>query len=123
MGSLLNLFSHLGRNNVWPFANQKVRYIEEPRKPNWENLPPEFRYLKEPAERYGIYGSESDMLEFLENAAEDDMEVLSGTAEKIRLGGHMESIIDWINRYQMDKHQEAWLVYCLLGVMDHGGLL
>lgn len=123
IGSLLNLFSHLGRNNVSPFANRKVRYIEQPRTPNWENLPPEFDYLRAPAERYGAYGSESDMLEFLENAAEDDMEILGRTAEKIHSGGHMESINDWLNRYPMDKHQEAWLVYCLLGVMDHSGLL
>jgi hypothetical protein len=112
----------MAEQNVPPFSSYEVAFIEKHNPPNWNNLPRELEYLKDIAEVYGVYYSGSDMLKFLDQASEKDMEILSSTAEKIRLNGHAKMINEWIDQFDMVKHTEASMVYCLLGVMDQAGL-
>jgi hypothetical protein len=83
---VLRLFGDLGEKNIPPFSSCRVGLIEEPpKKPNWDNLPAELEYLREPAERYGAYGTSQELWTFLDNATEEEMELLARTAEQIRL--------------------------------------
>jgi hypothetical protein len=122
VGQLFVLFGHLATRGFPPFNSRTVEFVQQHKKPNWDNLPQELGYLAEVAEKYGGNYTESDILEFLDHAREDDMELLARTAERIRLNSQSKQIDEWLRRFPMDKHQEAWLVHCLLGVMDHAGL-
>jgi len=122
VGQLFVLFKQLAERGVSPFTSGNVRYIEIQKKPNWDNVPTEIAYLAEAARAYAKYQTEGEMLDFLEKASEDDMEMLTRTAEKMRLNGHLAILNNWLDRYMDGEHQEAWIVYCLLGLMDHAGL-
>ena len=120
VGKLLGLFARLGQRGYEPFSDGTVRYKEPARIPNWNNLPAEFAYLKEPAARYGVYQTEPQILEFLDIATEEDMEALATLAEQIRLKGDWDAIIKWVN--SLPDNEESWRVYWLLGMLDHAGL-
>jgi hypothetical protein len=42
--------------------------------------------------------------------------------EKVRLNGHYQLLLDWLKQFPPDKHEEAKILYSLVGVMDHAGL-
>jgi hypothetical protein len=121
IGQLFVLFDHLGEHGIAPFSSGKVAYIEVYKKPNWDNVPPELHYLAEVAERFGIRLSEPEMLAFLEDANESDLELLARTAERMRLNGHYTLLLEWLDRCSVDS-PEANRVYAVVGLMDHAGL-
>ena len=123
VGQLFVLFDHLEDSKLPPFSSGKVTFIEKFKKPNWNNLPEDLGYLREPAEHFGSLGYEAEMIAFLGRATDEEMEWLARTSEQIRVKDHIKSIETWMDRFAINKHQEAWLVYCLLGVLDHAGLL
>ena len=122
LGQLFVLFDHLGEQGLPPFSSSRVKYVEAFTKPNWENLPPELHYLIKVAQEYGVYPSESEMWTFLDRASESDMATLVQTAENMRRNGHYRTFLDWLKRFPFPEHQEGWMIYCLIGWMDHAGL-
>jgi hypothetical protein len=119
---LFVLFRCLGEHKIAPFSSNAVGFERPARIPNWDHLPKELEYLREPATTYGKYTSEQQVLAFLDQARPEDLDALARTAERIRLNDHNELINEWFDRFPFDKHQESWLVYWLFGVMDHAGL-
>lgn len=122
VGQLFVLFRRLADRNVQPFSNGRVRFEEVSRPPDWNNVPKELDYLLEPAESYGCYATEHEMIAFLENATDSDTDLLARTAERLRLSGDKRILDSWLDKNLDGDHEEAWRVYCLLGVMDHAGL-
>src|SRR3989442_885711 len=51
IAGVLGVFARLGERGYEPFSDGAVRYKEPVRIPNWNNLPAEFAYLKEAANR------------------------------------------------------------------------
>lgn len=51
-----------------------------------------------------------------------DMELLARTAERMRINDHWPALNEWMDKFPIDQHYEAWLVYSLVGLMDHAGL-
>lgn len=123
VGQILLLFEHLGEKGMSPFSSYEVGFIRDFKKPNWHNLPDELKYLIDVAEVYGIHHTEEDILTFLDNAHSRDLKLLKQTAQRIRLGDHMQMIQKWLMRFPLDEHEEASLVYFLLLLMDHAGLV
>jgi hypothetical protein len=122
VGQLLGLFKWFAEKGVSPFSSSAVNYIERFKKPNWENVPEELRYLVPLAEEYGVHRSELDMIDFLESAREGELDQLSAAAEKCRLNSHFSLLNDWLDRHPITEHEEAARLYFLFGVMDHAGL-
>lgn len=60
-------------------------------------LPHELSYLMEPAIRYAQYQFEDQIQEFLETAAESDVEALATLAEKVRLSGDHGRVLLWLD--------------------------
>lgn len=123
VGRLLLLFGYLEKKGIAPFSSGRVRIIEEKKTPNWGNLPSELQYLVDAVQHCGQLSTEGDVMSFLDRASDGDLEVLARTAEQIRLHGHMKAINEWMDRFPLTEYQEAWLVYCLLLLMDHANLL
>ncbi len=121
VGQLLLLFQYLGDRGIQPFASRAVQYVEQTKAPDWSNLPGDLHYLIELAEEYGVYSNEEDVITFLNRAHPNDLEKLAIAAERMRLNGHIELVNQWLKRFPLDKHPEAWLIHCLLTVMDHAG--
>jgi hypothetical protein len=122
VGRLFLAFDYLASKDIPPFSSLRVVFTDQIRRPNWNNLPHELNYLIEVAEAYAAHSTEGEMLDFLEHAHEKDLEILARTAERIRLNGHIKTINEWMDRFDMVEHQEAWMVYCVLGLLDHAGL-
>ncbi len=115
------LFKYFLERGIAPFDSEKVQYIPIYKKPNWQNLPAELEYMIEPAEAYGHYQFESAILDFLDHAHANDMEVLARTAERIRLNGHSTAIDLWLKRPDLGMTEWA-LVYWLMMMIFHAGL-
>jgi len=122
LGQLFVLFEQLAEREISPFDSRQVAYIEPFQKPDWDNVPDELRYLIEPAQKYGGSLSEVEILKTLESGNDADMELLTAVAEKVRLNGHYQLLLDWLKQFPSDKHEEAKILYSLFGVMDHAGL-
>lgn len=114
-------FGYLARRGFQPFCDREIEYEPPVQKPNWDNLPKELSYLIDPAEAYGIF-DDVEMVTFLENAHPEDIEILTKTAERMRLNGHSSIVSKWMDSFPIDKHPEAWMVYRVVGVMDLAGL-
>jgi len=100
-----------------------VGYLEKRLAPDWEKLPEPLHYLIHPAEKYGIYLADAAMINFLQHkATAEDLNELATTAERIRVNGDYERIIQWLKQYSMVDHREAYLVSNLVGVMDYADL-
>ncbi|MBI1831133.1 MAG: hypothetical protein HYR84_06755 [Planctomycetes bacterium] len=116
------LFKYIARRGIQPFCDEELEHAPPALKPNWQNLPSELSYLIDLAEAYGHSLSESDMIEFLENAHPNDLDALTRAAERMRLKGDSKRINKWLDEFPLDKYPEAAMVYSLLGVMDLAGL-
>lgn len=122
VGQMFRLFDYLGRRGIQPFSSGTVAYLETPRTPNWKNLPLEMHYLIQAAEKYGVYSSEMEILDFLERAGPENLETLARVAEIIRLNNHWIAIDQWIIDHPMDTHEESAMVYWLQAVLAYAGL-
>jgi hypothetical protein len=118
---LLRLFDYLADRSLPPFISRQVGYIEQRRDPDWSTLAKNLAYLACPAERFGKYGSENEIMDFIERASHVEIEELSTLSMQIRTRGHASLIREWLNSKPFTQYQEAWQVYCLLGVMDCAG--
>jgi hypothetical protein len=86
---------------------------------DWDKLPPDLRYLAEPAARYGDIQFESRIMDFLEREATDeDRAALRALRPQVLRD---EAAIDaWIDRLGISQHREAAFVYFLLHLMALG---
>lgn len=89
---------------------------------DWSKLPASLAYLQEPAEKYGALEFETRIFDFLDGASEEEMNELASLAERIRLGGDIDAINRWIDRFPITEHEEGARVYFLLLVLDLAGL-
>jgi hypothetical protein len=121
-GQLLILFDKLANRNISPFNSRQVVYVPEVPRPDWSHVPERLQYLVPLAQKYGRFVSEASMLDFLQRAEPEEMEELARAAEQIRLAADYPIINRWLDQYPMYKHDEAHMVYCLLGVLDHADL-
>jgi|ERR1043166_2282024 hypothetical protein len=122
LGQLLVLFRVLGENRISPFSSFEVCHMEPHQEPNWSNLPQALAYLQEPAEKYGVFSTESDVIQFLGQATPYDFDALARVAEQVQLNDHNALVTEWLNRFPMDEHKEASLVAWLFAMLDHAGM-
>lgn len=122
LGQLFVLFDHLGESGLRPFSSGKVAFIERYRKPHWDNLPKTLHYLIPVAEAYGRFSSDDELLEIVGNATMTDRLALKQAADKIRANNHSPRLREWLRRFSIREHEEAWMIHCLLRLMDHTGL-
>jgi hypothetical protein len=121
VGQLLILFHYLADARIPPFSSRNVEYVEAIKKPNWQSLPVQVRYLIDVAESHGIYSSEAEIVDFLAKADQRDIDLLAETAQKLQANGHMQILNDWQRRHPFDEYQEARMVEWLLCLIDHAG--
>ncbi len=86
---------------------------------DWNKLPPDLRYLAEPATKYGDIQFDHLIMNFLRSeATEADRRTIG---ELLPLLIRDEKAINaWIDKMGMTKHREAALVYFLLHFMALG---
>ena len=118
LAQLFGVFCYLADRNISPFSSREVAFIECRRVPDWSNLSSELAYLQHPAERYEKHYSEEEMDRFLGNITGDDYCYLQELANTIRGKKHAPLINEWLRQHSLTKHYEAWLVYCLVMVLD-----
>ncbi|QJW98586.1 hypothetical protein [Frigoriglobus tundricola] len=116
---LLCLFAELSKRGLAPFNDGAVRPMEFPAELDWNKLPPDLKYLAEPAARYGELQFATRIMDFLEREATD---ADRGTLRALKpLVLRDEGAIDsWIDQLGITKHREAALVYFLLHLMALG---
>jgi hypothetical protein len=117
VAKLFVLFYHLGDRKLSPFSSYRVCLTEEPRTPEWKNLPTELQFLRVPAERYAN-DSQSSTMTVEADPSGEDFRALAKAAEVIKKNGYLKTINSWLDRFDMQEHEEAWLIYNLLGVFD-----
>jgi hypothetical protein len=122
VGQLLNLFHHLARRGIEPFTSDDLSYVPKTTKPDWQSFPGELSYLIEVAEAFSAHSSESEWHEFLSRAHPSDLKMLVTSAERMRVNRHLPLLNQWIDEHPMDKNPAAWMLYSMLGLMDHAAL-
>jgi hypothetical protein len=92
---------------------------------DWAKLPPNVRYVAEPAEKYGRYQFELRICDYFDNEmTSDDKAELHRLHERLFADG--AEIEAWLDRHKTTEHPEARLVYFtiqLLGLGYDGGWL
>jgi hypothetical protein len=86
------------------------------------HLPAELHYLIDPAMKYGIYQTDDDQLDFLENASDEERDELARLAERYRLNGHADFVSDFFDDCPITDYPESARLYWLFGLIDHLGL-
>src|SRR6266478_6138218 len=123
VGQLICLFDHLADKGIAPFNSREVKYLNQVKKPEWNKLPERLHYLIPAAARFGKISSELEAIGFLESkATSKDFELLSKTAAQIKQREDFPILDQWLRKQSFSEHAEAWLVYCLLMVLDHANL-
>ena len=115
---LFRTFEILGEDGVEPFVGGHARLLEARCRPDWSVLPPDLKYLAEPAERFGIYQSDSDITRLCETIGDADLDYLAGIASRIKRSGDNPAIIRWLRGQNMVTSYEAALISYLFMVFD-----
>ncbi len=122
VSQLFVLFDYLGDKGYVPFNSRQVRYEHAHYIFDWSKLPPELNYLINIAERIAQVCPSCDPATYLQQASPEDLAELSTLAQCIRQRSDSKLIYEWIKVYPFPQHQESWLIYCILGVLDEAGL-
>ncbi len=122
LGQLFLLFGALGERGIKPFdSGEVVWYEQDEHACDWSILPKELTFLISSAEQYGGRQGEGEIIDFLDNATDDEKQDLSEIARRIRSDNLAENINSWLNRFPLDKHTESAKLYSLMGHLDLGG--
>ncbi len=108
---LLFLFRGLAERGIAPFSSKTVQLQEEVVPLDWTKLPPELRYLVEPAEKYGKYQFPEEVDAFINTMTSSQLDELL-EIDRRSLTDETK-IEDFLNSYRMTDHKEAELIYFL----------
>jgi len=120
--NLCHLFAHIAHG--WgrgPFTDYELHSSKLcPPTPDWSKLPDEMRFLGEPAEEYYkfTYVFSEDGREHIQNqVTPQEIAQLSLVAEQVRRVGY-KNIQAWWKKLGSHEHEEAAMVFNLMGVLD-----
>jgi hypothetical protein len=83
---------------------------------DWSKLPANFKYLQDPAAKYGIYQFDADRERLGKELSDSELADLADLAERVRQPGEMERIYEW--RMQYRGHPEPILVQWLVQILN-----
>ena len=88
----------------------------------FSQLPDELQYLAEPADKYGRFQFDADIVKFLESASESDIETLTRIAERYEWNQHDVKFQAFLDRYPITDHKQSAQLYFLFLVIDAAGI-
>ncbi|MEJ5275985.1 MAG: hypothetical protein WHU94_08755 [Thermogemmata sp.] len=113
---LLFLFGGLAERGIAPFSSKTVQLQEEAVPLDWTKLPPELRYLAEPAEKYGKYQFPAQIDAFIDTMTPSQQAELQEIDR--RSLADKTKIEDFLDTYRMTEHREAELIYFLFHLIE-----
>lgn len=113
--SALDLFEELASLGREPFIDRRVKY--EPPPPEWDRLPRELQYLKEPAERWGKYQFYEQVDQLQRTIKPEERAELQALAERLRTSKDWWRAMEWSSGQSWVDHPEAALLHWLLELL------
>ncbi|MBM4068291.1 MAG: hypothetical protein FJ271_05025 [Planctomycetes bacterium] len=84
-------------------------------------LPLELHYVIEPVLRYECR-SESDVFAVLDSATSQVLNHLAHIAERVLTNDHYPMVNQFLDKYEINDHDECTKLYFFFGLLDHAGL-
>jgi len=86
-----------------------------------DRLPESLSYLIKPALRYGKYQSENSIADFLESANNHQFNELKMLADRVLENRDYSTVLQFLDEYSIEQHEESARLYFLFLVLDHAG--